>query len=304
MIFEPQEPLFARRDRVFDQRALLDVQPAAFGRVERPAVGGAAGDDPQGEAAPLAAQIPERGVDCRQRERRDRADGRCVGGVFEFAPDRLDPLGVLADQARGEMVGDEAHHRRPAGPDRVAVAGPDRAVGVGDRDDRRLLRDEALDRVGALDLGRDVDQPHLDPLDQRHVILLSPRSTARRRVEKRCALARSKETAICLARFERHRIEHARDPVAAAEGDEDQGLVAKRLGHGNGKLALNDLVSRGGRQAVAGRVDVVRPHAEGDMPVGERGVPERSGTGSQSPPGKTILPSAISRRRGSWSASR
>ena len=32
------------------------------------------------------------------------------------------------------------------------------AVGIGDRHDRRLLRDEALDRVRALDLGRNVDE--------------------------------------------------------------------------------------------------------------------------------------------------
>ena len=77
-----------------------------------------------------------------------------------------------------------------------------------------------------------------------------------------------------LARLERDRVEHARNPVAAAEGDEDERLVAKGLGHGNGKLALDDLAARGGGQAVPARVDIVRPHAEGDMPIGKCGVLE------------------------------
>ena len=173
--------LFARRDRVLDQRAFIDMQPAAFGGVERAAIGGAAGDDPERQLAPPASEIPKRGVDRGQREGGNRADRRRVGGVFQFPPDRLDPLGVLADEPRREMVGDEAHHRRAAGPDRVAVARPGGAVAVGNRHDRRLLRDEALDGVGALDLGRDVDQPQFDALDQRHFTLPSPQSNVRRR---------------------------------------------------------------------------------------------------------------------------
>ena len=69
-----------------------------------------------------------------------------------------------------------------------------------------------------------------------------------------------------LTRVERDWVEHARNPVAAAEGDEHKRLVAEWLGHGNGKFALDDLAARGGGQAVAGRVDIVRTHAEGDMP--------------------------------------
>jgi hypothetical protein len=144
------------------------VQPAALGRVERPAIGGAARDDPERQAAAFAAKIPQRRVDRCERERRNRAYGCRVGGEFELAPDRFDPFRFLADQPRSEMVGEEAHDGRAAGADRIAVACPDRAVAVSDRDDRRLLRHEALNRVGALDLGGNVNEPQLNPLDPRH----------------------------------------------------------------------------------------------------------------------------------------
>ena len=55
-----------------------------------------------------------------------------------------------------------------AGTDSVAVANADCAVGIGDRDDWCLLRDETLDRVGTPDLRWDVDQPQFDSLDARH----------------------------------------------------------------------------------------------------------------------------------------
>ena len=74
----------------------------------------------------------------------------------------------LADQPRSEVVSEEAHDRRAPRADRIAIACPDRAVAVSDRDDRRLLRHEALNRVGALDLGRDVNEPQLNLLDRRH----------------------------------------------------------------------------------------------------------------------------------------
>ena len=76
-------------------------------------------------------------------------------------------LGIAADQARREVIGEQRHDRRAAGADGVAVAGADRAIAVEDAHDRRLLRHEALDRVGALDLGLQVDHHDLDPLDDR-----------------------------------------------------------------------------------------------------------------------------------------
>src|SRR5271166_5343978 len=42
--FRAGKALLARRERILDQRAFVDVKPAALGGVERPAVGRAAGD--------------------------------------------------------------------------------------------------------------------------------------------------------------------------------------------------------------------------------------------------------------------
>src|SRR6185437_14526327 len=120
------------------------------------------------QALTLAAEVPQRRIDSGERERRDRSDGRCVGGEFEFAPERFDAVRILPDEPWNEMIGEEAHDRRSAGPDRIGIAGPGCAVAVSDRNDRRFLLDEALDRVGALHLWRNVDQPQLDPFDFRH----------------------------------------------------------------------------------------------------------------------------------------
>ena len=57
------ESLFAGGERVLDQRALVDVQPTPLGCVERAAICGAAGDDPERQIPLLGAQIPERNVD-------------------------------------------------------------------------------------------------------------------------------------------------------------------------------------------------------------------------------------------------
>src|SRR5436305_2366664 len=99
----------------------------------------------------------------------------------EVAPDRLDVLRVAADRQRREMIGEERHDRRASGADRIAVTGPGRAVAVEDAHDRRLLRDKALDRVGALDLGLEVDPRQLDTLDERHRSSLLQPSRARKR---------------------------------------------------------------------------------------------------------------------------
>ena len=55
-----------------------------------------------------------------------------------------------------------------AGADGVGVAGADRAVVGEDADERRLLADEGLDRIGPLHLGDEVDHEDLDPLDPCH----------------------------------------------------------------------------------------------------------------------------------------
>ena len=55
-----------------------------------------------------------------------------------------------------------------AGADGVGVAGTDRAVVGEDPNDRRLLADKGLDRIGPLHLGHEVDHEDLDALDFRH----------------------------------------------------------------------------------------------------------------------------------------
>ena len=99
---------------------------------------------------------------------RDRADSRSVGQKQEVAPDALDLLGTAPDEGRTEGPLDELHHRRPAGADRVAIAGAGGAVGIRHRDDRRFLADEALDRVGALHLRLEVDHERVDTNDAGH----------------------------------------------------------------------------------------------------------------------------------------
>src|SRR3984885_129090 len=73
------ESLLAGGERVLDQGALVDVQPATLGCIERAAVCGATGNNPERQLPPLGAQVPKRGVDRPQRKRRDRADGGRMG---------------------------------------------------------------------------------------------------------------------------------------------------------------------------------------------------------------------------------
>ena len=49
-------------------------------------------------------------------------------------PERLDPVGVPADDHGGEIVADQRQHRGTAGVHRVGVAEPGRAVGIRDGD--------------------------------------------------------------------------------------------------------------------------------------------------------------------------
>jgi len=174
------KPLFARRKRIFNQGLRRQMQPTTLGRVERPPIARATRGDPQRQAAPLATQIPKRGIDRRQRERRNGADGCGVGGEFQIAPDRFYAVGVLPEDARRQMIGQQPHHRGAAGADGVGIADADGAVAIGDRDDRRLLRDKALDGVGSLHLRRQINHAKFDAFDFRHLSL--PRARAPRRL--------------------------------------------------------------------------------------------------------------------------
>src|SRR5271156_457107 len=59
------ESLLAGGERVLDQGALVDVQPAPLGCVERAAICGPTGNDPERQLPPLGAQVPEGRVDRR-----------------------------------------------------------------------------------------------------------------------------------------------------------------------------------------------------------------------------------------------
>jgi hypothetical protein len=68
-----------------------------------------------------------------------------------------------------QTVAQHRHHGRAARPDRVAVAGPDRPVGVPDPHHRRFLAHEGLDGVGPYDRRYEVDLADFDPDDARHL---------------------------------------------------------------------------------------------------------------------------------------
>lgn len=177
------------RERVLDQRRGLDVEPPALGRVDRHRGLRAPGHAPQRQRRAAAAQVPERGIHGGEREGGDRAHGGRVGAEEEVAPDALDLLRLAAEEARHQRLAQKAHHRGAAGADGVGVAGARRPVGVRDRDERRLLAHEALDRVGPDDLRRQVHHAKLHAGDAGHQSLRRVRPVAR---SKRCARSRAR----------------------------------------------------------------------------------------------------------------
>ena len=68
-----------------------------------------------------------------------------------------------------------------------------------------------------------------------------------------------------LAAGERARIEHATDPVAACEVEEDQRFVAERFGDRNLEFRLMDGAGIASVQAVAGWIEIVGAQAEDDL---------------------------------------
>ncbi len=141
------------------------VQPPAFGRVDGDFRLRAARGLPQRQSGAPALEVPQRGVDRREREARDRADRRRVRVKEQVLPDRLDAIGVAADESRREVVAQQRDDRRAARADRVRVARALGAVVAADAHDRRFLADERLDRVGALHLRHEVDLQDFDALD-------------------------------------------------------------------------------------------------------------------------------------------
>ena len=72
------------------------VEPPAFRRVHRHLALRAASHLPQRLRTAPALQVPQRRVDCRQREARDRADRGRVGAEEKILPDGLDLIRIAA----------------------------------------------------------------------------------------------------------------------------------------------------------------------------------------------------------------
>ena len=66
------------------------------------------------------------------------------------------------------MIQQQAHDRTAALADGVGVAYALGAIAVGEGQDRGFLTAKALNGVGALDLGLQIDQTQLDALDLTH----------------------------------------------------------------------------------------------------------------------------------------
>jgi hypothetical protein len=107
---------------VLGQRLGGEVQPAAFGRVERHRRFRPPRHPPERQPRAAAAQIPERGVDGGQRQRGDRAHRRRVGHEQQIAPDPLDLLGLAPEKARHKRPLQQADHRGAAGADGIGIA--------------------------------------------------------------------------------------------------------------------------------------------------------------------------------------
>src|ERR1700722_11692503 len=103
----------------------------------------------------------------------------------EIAPDLLDLRSVAPQERRGKRAGKQFDDGGAAGADRVAVADPDRAVGIGYADKGRLLTDEGLDRVDALHLRLEIDHANFDARDGRHPVRpLGLRRSIRRNISR------------------------------------------------------------------------------------------------------------------------
>ncbi len=166
--FAALESLRLGGDRFVDQLFLRVVQPAALRRVHRDFHLSATRQFPQRFARALASQVPQRGVDRSKCQAGDRSDRRRVRREKEILPDRLDLRGVAADEPRHQMIAQQRHDRRAPGADRVRIAHAHRSVVTRDSHERRFLRDEGLDRVGAHDLRWQIDLQDLHNFDCSH----------------------------------------------------------------------------------------------------------------------------------------
>ena len=91
-------------ERLAHQRIDAQMQPAAFGRIDRDGSLRATRGAPQRLAVAPAAPVPQGGIDRGEREARDRADAGGVGREQQIAPELLDTCRVATDEAPVPMV--------------------------------------------------------------------------------------------------------------------------------------------------------------------------------------------------------
>lgn len=135
-----------------DQFRLIEMQPASFGRIQLNAILGATCRLVQRKASLSSSEIPQGGVDCRQGEGADWTHRQGMDAIEKIAPDFLNLVGLTPDQQGSQMVIEQLDDRRPAGPDRIGIAGADSAIRITDSHHRSFLTLEALDSVRTPDL--------------------------------------------------------------------------------------------------------------------------------------------------------
>ena len=159
------EALRFRLQRLVHQRLGRQMQPAAFGGVERHTRLRPAQQLPQRQTLALRTPVPQGGVHTRQRQTGHGPYSGGMGVKKQVFPDGLDQDRVAADQARGQVVLEQGHDRRATGTNRVGVARGRDAVAAMQREQNRFLRHERLNSVSAQNLGRQVHLPKAHALN-------------------------------------------------------------------------------------------------------------------------------------------
>ena len=114
------------------------------------------------QIGPLAPQIPQRDINRRQCQRRNRAHRRGMNRKQQITPDTTNFFCVLADQLINQIVAQKGHHRTATLSDRIAIPKPRDPVTVGDLDKGRLLAVKRLDRISAPNHGRQINHKNIN----------------------------------------------------------------------------------------------------------------------------------------------
>ena len=105
------EALGLRGQRLLDQLTGAQVQPAAFGGVDRHAGLRAAQQLPQGQSKVAGTPVPQGCVHASQGQAGDGANGRGVGVEKKIFPDRLNMQRVAPDQPRRQVIAQQSQYR-------------------------------------------------------------------------------------------------------------------------------------------------------------------------------------------------